>query len=152
MIKFLVLLLTLAEVVTLVISIKLLGFGLTILLAIGAMFGGVWLLRRQGLQTLNRFVTRLEFGQAPMDEAWDGFCILGAAILFIIPGLFTDLVALLLLIGPLRRAIYHWLSRSGRMSGNYWFDQQALAPSKAKPADVIDATYVEVQPAARSGP
>jgi UPF0716 protein FxsA len=148
MIKFLVLLLTIAEVITLVASIKLLGFGLTLVLAVVAMIGGVALLRRQGLQTLERFVTRLEFGQAPMEESWDGFCLLAASILLIIPGLFTDLVALLLLIGPLRRGLYRWLSRGERMKGHYWFDQKALAPSKAT---IIDAEYVEVQPSSRTG-
>lgn len=143
MFKFLALLLTIAEVITLVASIKLLGFGLTLLLAVVAMVGGVALLRRQGLATLERFVTRLEFGQAPMQESWDGFCLMAAAILFIIPGLFTDLVGLLLLIGPLRRGIYNWLSRGNRMKGNYWFDQKALTPSKAT---VIEAEYVEIRP------
>lgn len=136
-----ILLLTVAEVIAIVASLKLLGFWLTLLMTIAAMFIGSLLLRWQGLATAQKFMTRLEYGQAPMEEAWDGFCIMLAAFLFIIPGLVTDFLALLLLIPPVRRLLRAILSRTGAFEGNYWFDSSALAPSRA---GVIETTYEEV--------
>ncbi len=138
---FFFLLLTVAEVITLVATVTLLGFGLTLLLAIVAMIAGIALLRWQGLMTLEKLMTRLEFGQAPLQEGWDGLCLMAAGLLLIIPGLFTDLLALLLLIPWVRQGLFIMISRSGKMKGSYWFDQQALAPSRAQ---VIEATYEEV--------
>lgn len=141
--RFFVFLLTVLEVVTLVASIKLFGFLATLGLCFLSMIIGGALLQRQGLITAEKFITRLEFGQAPMDEAWDGFCIMVAAVLFIIPGMATDLLALLLLIPPVRRLLRHLLVSSGAVQGSYWFDGKVLAPSQAT---VIEATWHEVTP------
>lgn len=139
--RFFIFLLTVIEVVTVVASIKLLGFLATIDLCFISMIIGGALLQRQGLVTAERFVTRLEFGQPPMDEAWDGFCIMVAAVLFIIPGLATDMLALLLLVPPVRRLLRQILVSSGAVKGHYWFDARALNTPRAT---VIDATYHEV--------
>jgi UPF0716 protein FxsA len=138
-----ILLLTIAEVVTIVACVKLLGFWATLGLTLLAMVLGSWLLRVQGLKTADRLVGRLEVGEPPMDEAWDGFCLILAAFLLIIPGLMTDLLALLLFIPPLRRLLRTLLDRTGSVQGHYWFDAKVLAPTRNR---IIETTYQDVTP------
>lgn len=139
--RLFIFLLTAVEVVTVVACVTLLGFLSTLGLCFLSMIVGGLLLQRQGLATAERFVSRLEAGQPPMDEAWDGFCIMIAAFLFIIPGLATDLLALLLLIPPVRRLLRQVLAASGAVKGHYWFDGAVL---RAPAPNVIDATYYEI--------
>lgn len=123
--------------------VKLLGGLATLGLTVLSMLLGGWLLRQQGLRTAEQMVGRLEAGQAPMDEAWDGFCLIAAAFLLIIPGLLTDLLALLLFIPPLRRALRKLLERSGAVEGHYWFDAKVLAPTRSR---IIETTYQDITP------
>lgn len=139
--RLFIFILTLVEVVTVVASITLLGFLSTLGLCFLSLIIGSLLLQRQGLATAERFVSRLESGQPPMDEAWDGFCIMIAGMLFIIPGLATDMLALLLLVPPIRRLLRHVLVGTGAVKGHYWFDQTALSSPRG---NVIDATYRDV--------
>lgn len=80
------------------------------------MLGGA-LLRRAGMASVMRLREAQASGvlrqQVMLDEMSTGF----AALLFIIPGLVSDFLAVLVLIGPLRRALARWLtggSREGR--------------------------------------
>lgn len=138
-----VFLLTIIEVITLVVCFKLLGVLATLGLCFLSLIVGGALLQQQGLVTAEKFVSKLEFGEPPMDEAWDGFCIMIAALLFIIPGLATDMLALLLLIPPVRRLLRQALVGSGAVTGHYWFDRQVLVAPRAT---VIEASWHEVKP------
>ncbi len=142
--RLFIFILTLVEVVTVVACITLLGFLSTLGLCFLSMIIGTLLLQRQGLATAERFVTRLQAGQPPMDEAWDGFCIMVAGMLFIIPGLATDMLALILLVPPIRRLLRQVLVASGAVKGHYWFDRSAVLNSPR--SNVIDATYRDVTP------
>lgn len=135
------LLLLISEVVALVVCLKTLGFLATLGLYFLSILIGGWLLRRQGLSTLERFATRMEFGEPPMTETWDGFCVMAAAFLFILPGVVSDVVAILLLIPPLRRLLWALLQKSGRVDGHYWFDARAIKRSRA---NVVEAEWREV--------
>jgi UPF0716 protein FxsA len=139
MLRFFILLLTVAEVMALVASFTLLGFWATLALSFLAMMIGGAILRREGLKTAERFVTKLEFGHAPMEESWDGLCLMVAAILFIIPGLVTDFVALILLVPPVRRALYRVFARPG----DYRYDEAALAPSRVT---IIEGHWQDITP------
>lgn len=141
--RLFIFILALVEVVTIVACITLLGFLSTLGLCFLSMIIGILLLQYQGLATAERFVSRLQAGQPPMDEAWDGFCMMVAAMLFITPGLATDMLALLLLIPPIRHLLRHVLVASGAVKGHYWFDATVL---EAPQGSVIDATYRDVTP------
>ncbi|MEU8007838.1 FxsA family protein [Catellatospora sp. NPDC049111] len=82
---------------------RVLGLGLTLLLAIGLMLLGVVLLRREGLSAWRRLREARLAGQTRGDQAVDGVVGLIAALLLVIPGLLTAAVGLLLLIPPVRR-------------------------------------------------
>ncbi len=82
----------------------------TIALAIAVAMGGMSLLRTQGLRTLLQFRTRLEGGEPPVQEVFDGACLAVAGILMLLPGFFTDILAIPLLFPQMRVALRQWLA------------------------------------------
>lgn len=117
----------------------------TIALAIGAGMAGVALVRAQGLGTMLRARAQFERGELPLTEAFDGLCLAVAGALLFLPGFFTDLVALALLLPPVRALLRLWLGRhvravvasAGAHPGN------GPAPSRTPP--VIEADYHVVE-------
>ncbi|CAO3415352.1 FxsA family protein [Azospirillum doebereinerae] len=91
------------------------GAGPTIGLLILSAVVGVFLVRHRGLASLTRAQTATARGEAPIGAVLDGFCEVIAGILLIVPGFLSDLVALALLIRPLRRGMGRWLL--ARMAG-----------------------------------
>ncbi|HEV7865647.1 MAG TPA: FxsA family protein [Acidimicrobiia bacterium] len=72
---------------------------------------GAWLAKREGLSVLRRMQAALDAGRVPGVELIDGFLILMAAALMLTPGFLTDIVAILLLLPPVRAAVRHTLRR-----------------------------------------
>ena len=72
---------------------------------------GAWLARREGLGVLRRMQMALKAGRVPGTELIDGFLILLAAALMLTPGFLTDVVAILLLLPPVRAAVRQVLRR-----------------------------------------
>lgn len=70
---------------------------------------GVLLLRHQGISVVAQMRDTLGRGQLPARSLADTMMVGLAAILLIVPGYFTGLLGLLLLIPPLRGALYAWL-------------------------------------------
>lgn len=66
---------------------------------------GSWLLRAEGRTTLRRFREALATGRAPGAEVADRALALLAGPLLIVPGFITDVIAVALLVRPLRRAL-----------------------------------------------
>jgi UPF0716 protein FxsA len=84
-----------------------LGLGLTLLWVLAAMVGGLVLLRRTGLQAVGKLRAAMAQGTEPGHTMLDAACFAAAAMLLIIPGFFSDALALLLML-PVTR---HWLLR-----------------------------------------
>jgi UPF0716 protein FxsA len=80
-------------------------------LVVGTGILGAWLARRQGFRTLRRLSADLEAGQAPAAALVDGFLVFVAAVLLVVPGVLTDVVAILLLFPPSRRMVKSFLGR-----------------------------------------
>lgn len=76
---------------------------------LAALLGGI-LLRYQGMAVLNEIRTTMNEGRMPARAIADGMLIGIAALLLVIPGFFSDLVGLLLLIPPVRTLIYALLA------------------------------------------
>jgi UPF0716 protein FxsA len=105
----LILLLPILEIVGFIQVGDWIGAGPTIgLLALSAVVG-VLLVRHRGLSSLTRAQAAAARGEAPIGTVLDGFCAVLAGILLIIPGFLSDILGLVLLIGPLRRGIGRWL-------------------------------------------
>jgi UPF0716 protein FxsA len=74
----------------------------TLLAMIAVTVVGGWLVKREGLGVWSRLRTQLERGQLPPTEVIDGFLLLTAGLLLLVPGFLTDVVAALVLIPPTR--------------------------------------------------
>ncbi len=83
----------------------------TVLLVLMSAMLGVLLARRQGLRTLQQIQLNLSQGQIPAEELIDGVLILFGGILFVTPGVLTDLFALILLFPFTRTYFKRWLRR-----------------------------------------
>lgn len=79
----------------------------TFLLLILISMAGMVLLRRLGFATLTRFQNDVRAGELPARALMEGALLVIGAILFVIPGFFTDLLGLLLILPPTR----YWIGR-----------------------------------------
>jgi len=61
------------------------------------------ILRAAGWETARKVQAAMAHGEMPLSELLSGAALSVAAILLILPGFLTDILGLLLLIGPLRR-------------------------------------------------
>ena len=73
---------------------------------------GIMLLRWQGLQTLRRVQAAFNRGEAPVTDTLDGFAFAMAGLLLLLPGFVSDVIAVLLLLPPVRRLIRTRLNSS----------------------------------------
>ena len=86
------------------------GFN-TILLVLMTTVLGALLARLQGLRTLRQIQLSLSQGQIPAEELIDGVLILFGGVLLVMPGVLTDLFALVLLLPFTRTYFKRWLRR-----------------------------------------
>ncbi len=70
---------------------------------------GISLVRAQGLATLGRAQASLQRNIFPVQEAFDGICLVLAGLLLLTPGFLTDGLGALLLLPPLRNSLRHFL-------------------------------------------
>jgi len=73
---------------------------------------GALVLRWQGLATLREMQIRLQRGEMPARQIGDAMLIGFAGLLLLLPGYFTDLIGLLLLVPWTRELIYRLLARN----------------------------------------
>jgi UPF0716 protein FxsA len=72
---------------------------------------GAWLAKREGIGVIRRMQAALNAGRVPGTELVDGFLILFAAALMLTPGFLTDIVAIFLLLPPVRALVRRELRR-----------------------------------------
>lgn len=80
----------------------------TIALVMLAVVVGVAIVRQQGLNTLDQLSADLQNGRGDGDRLAHAALKVMAGILLIIPGFATDVVALLLLVPPIRSQLIRW--------------------------------------------
>lgn len=106
----LLLLVVLVPVVELFVLIQV-GQELGILSTIGALvlmgLLGAWLAKREGVGVVRRARRQVESGRPPAREVLDGILILFAGGLLLVPGFVTDVLAIGLLLPPVRAAVRH---------------------------------------------
>lgn len=112
-----------------------------VLLVVAAALLGVMLLRQQGMATLARAQAALARGELPALAMLEGVVAVVGALLLVIPGFFTDVVAFFCLIPPLRRWLLRRIVRRGvvrppgagggphdqgprTLEGEYWQDDE----------------------------
>ena len=85
-----------AEIITFIEIGGILGLGPTIgIILLTAIIGAVQL-KSQGSATLYKVMECLNRGRFPINEAFDGWCLILASILLLTPGFITDFAGLLL--------------------------------------------------------
>ena len=87
------------------------GFWKTIGVVVLTALIGTALLQQQGLATLRKAQASLNENRFPMDEIFDGLCLIFAGALLLTPGFFTDAVGLLMFVPPFRAALRQGLGR-----------------------------------------
>ncbi len=85
------------------------GVGPTLATTLLTAVAGAYLMRTQGLATLNAVRASLDRGEMPVRSAFDGACQLTAGVLLLIPGFLTDGIGFLLFIPPLRGVLLAWI-------------------------------------------
>lgn len=81
----------------------LIGAFAVLVLIVASVFVGIRVLRVAGWRTVFGSRLRLQRGESPAPELADGFLLALSGVLLVLPGLISDAIGLLLLIGPLRR-------------------------------------------------
>jgi UPF0716 protein FxsA len=89
----------------------------------------------------------MEQGQMPLDEIFDGFCIVAAGALLITPGFLTDTIGFALLIPPARIAMRTVIRKHTNWSVNTAGSFGAGGPYQ-RPHDptIIEGDYEEIDP------
>lgn len=93
------------EIALFIKSAQWLGLLPTIAGAIAAGAIGLALVRRQGFELLLRTRAQFDRGEVPVREVFDGLCLAVAGVLLVLPGFFSDIVAILLLLPPVRAVL-----------------------------------------------
>jgi UPF0716 protein FxsA len=117
-------------------------------LLIGAGVLGAFLARQQGVRSLGRLSDEFRRGQMPADAILDAMLVSFAALLLILPGLLSDVVAILLLWPVSRRAIKAALRRGarGRVTTTFYtnFEPRREDFGSRDPRDqIIDVKVIE---------
>ena len=86
---------------------------------------GLYFAKHQGIQTLRSGLVNLYQNRMPIYEIISGASIAFAAFLLIVPGFFTDLIGLLLLI-PFTRKILFNLTVKKKMKNNEKFKDKTI--------------------------
>lgn len=129
----------------------LIGVWATLALVVLAFVLGVAVIRSQGNQAWAQAQRSLAELRDPARPLAHGMMRILAGVLLIVPGFFTDIVGLLLLIPPVRDLIMRQASRRMRVTTVHMTRRETHRPPYAD--GVIDADYVvEDVPPARSRP
>jgi UPF0716 protein FxsA len=94
---------------------RVIGAGTTILVVVFTAVLGAWLLRMQGLNTLQRIQLSTAEGKLPAQELIEGLILLVTGALLLTPGFFTDAIGFALLVPGIRA----WCARRMIAAGIY---------------------------------
>jgi UPF0716 protein FxsA len=106
---------------------------------------GSLLLRYQGLSILNEMRSTMGRGELPARSLADAMMIGLAGVLLITPGYFTDLIGILLLIPPVRTAIYAYLRSRVRVVATATSASYSFGPRRVED-DTIELDSDEWRP------
>ena len=114
----------------------------TLSIVILTAISGTTLLRWQGLSVLARAQESLRENRLPMEEVFDGLCIVFAGVLLLTPGFVTDTIGLLLILPPFRFIL--------KSFGPRFIDKRSYTnisvENPTRPADtgIIDADFQDI--------
>lgn len=101
------------------------GTAATIAIVIGTAFLGAWMLRQQGLATAQRAQAKLQRGEMPVEQAFDGMFLVFAGGLLLTPGFLTDAIGFSLFIPQVRQFLRSRISAAAARRGSSFRVYQA---------------------------
>jgi Protein affecting phage T7 exclusion by the F plasmid len=137
------------DIASLIKAGALLGFFPTVALVIASILIGSWLVQHQGLAIGRSVRETIAAGRPPVVEAFNGACLLIAGGLFLFPGFASDLVAVALLLPPVRDALRRLLARRLREQTTtvVWTTGADGVSRPVAGGDVIEGDFEVVRPA-----
>jgi len=93
------------------------GWFTTLVVVITTAALGTWMLRQQGMKTLQTARARMGAGQLPANEMLEGVVLLFGGAMLLTPGFLTDATGFLCLLPASRRWIAHRIARQVRVRG-----------------------------------
>ncbi len=104
---------------------------------------GAWLVRQQSWQTMRRISADVNRGQMPTESLTDGMLVLLAALLLIMPGVLSDVLAISLLFPPTRRMFKAFLRRRLQARATMYRWEGGVDPDRER---IIDVRVIERPP------
>jgi UPF0716 protein FxsA len=136
-----------AEIATFIAVGQAIGIPATLGLLVLAMIGGVVMIRILGLDALRRAEESMRRGESPAGAVFDAAAVVLAGLLLAVPGFLSDIVAVALLLRPLRK----WVG--GMMWRRLQQSPDVRVWTTARGETIVEGEYVEVRdPAAPSLP
>lgn len=103
---------------------------------------GTTLMRRQGMQALERLRRSIGEGGDPVGPIAHGALILAAGMLLLTPGFFTDTVGLLLLVPAVRTRVIAWgAARLTVRATTFVHARGSGGPARPAPGDTIEGDF-----------
>ncbi|MEO0636937.1 MAG: FxsA family protein [Pseudomonadota bacterium] len=111
---------------------------------------GTFLLRWQGLATLNRLRSDMADGRVPARAIGDGALLIVAGILLLTPGFVTDAIGFSLFLPPVRAAIFIFFAARVQVVSPFGGDMahQSHRPSRDGVVDLDESEFSHRDPAA----
>lgn len=113
------------------------GLGTALLFALLTAILGGSLVRMQGLQTIVSMRGSMDQGRMPLNELFDGFCIVAAGALLITPGFLTDAIGFSLLIPPFRG----FLRKVIKQHTSWAMDARGFSTRHSYDSDIIEGEF-----------
>jgi UPF0716 protein FxsA len=138
-----------AEIAVFIKAGQVIGLGWTLAVVVLTAVLGTALLRRQGLKVLTQTQQKLDRGELPVGELFDGLCLLVAGALLLTPGFITDTIGLLLFVPPVRLLLGTYVLSSILQSRDtrFWVNGVEVGPGdrpRRNDSPVIDGEYTDV--------
>lgn len=124
------------------------GLWATLGIVLASALLGVSVIRRQGLVTMYQVREALQNRRDPGRTMADGALTVLAGALLVLPGFFTDVIGLLLLIPFVRETAIYWAGRQLSLRGMV-IQSGPDSSFRRGDADTIDGDFFEIDPAKR---
>jgi UPF0716 protein FxsA len=127
-----------------------LGLWVTLGIVIGTAIFGIWLIRSQGERAQRDLKTALKARSNPAQALASDVLMVVAGALLVLPGFFTDVCGILLLLPPVQHALTRIAQRRAQaaVAAHLYSAAKAaasgMATSRPRPDEVIDTTWEEL--------
>ncbi|HEY4199411.1 MAG TPA: FxsA family protein [Devosiaceae bacterium] len=128
----------LIEIATFIKVGQLIGLWPTLLAVIASALLGSYVLKTQGLALAGQIRAAMDRGDMPARAVFDAMLVFAAGVLLLVPGFVTDVFGLLLLIPPVRQALYAGLTRNMTVVST-----AGPSPTRPRTIELDDDSYRE---------